>query len=553
MGRRTSKLNIRSALISYLLLGIVLPVCLFGACFTLLMNHALKKNAYEAAEQAVETSAVQVDNLISGISYTASYIIGSSDVLNKVQIIETDPSSADAMWARESLIKYVRSLGNIALYAYNPDVSIIMTNGIVIGADSIHYLDQAEVDRLFAQPVFDGSFSVWREPLSDAVASDLVSYWTIRNRGEIAALLRISIPERSLWDNLANHTLLQHHLVIQYRGSPICVKEFDDSSGYAAPVVYSIFLRNWNMTLEATIPTSVVEQDLAPQAFLFLLFLLLLLLLLFVIIMQVSKQISRPIEQIVMQMRRLQEGDTSPSPVLESYQEIRSLSETLNELAERIDSLIQKAALEASQREQIYYETLMAQINPHFLYNTLNSIKWMAIINGNTAVAEMLGKLGNNLRYSFDRKSSYVTVEKELAFLNDYFALLQMRFGNGITFRTDLPQALMHEVIPRFCIQPFIENAVSHGFEEITEGEILLTAVQDGNDLVFTVRDDGAGMEEETARAQLEGHGGSASSAGLGIRNVQERIQLLFGPQYGLEIHSSPGAGCTVIIRLPMQ
>ena len=190
MRRRDSKLTISNALIFYLFMGIVLPVCLFGMCFTLVMNHTLRKNAHEAAEQAVETSAVQVDNLISGISYTASYIIGSSDVLEKVQTIEADPTSADAMWAREYLIKCVRSLGNIALYAYNPDVSIITTNGIVVGVDYIHYLDQEDVDELFALPVFDDSFSVWHEPQSDVVTADLVSYWTIRTRGEIAALLR---------------------------------------------------------------------------------------------------------------------------------------------------------------------------------------------------------------------------------------------------------------------------------------------------------------------------------------------------------------------------
>ena len=344
MRRRDSKLTISNALIFYLFMGIVLPVCLFGMCFTLVMNHTLRKNAHEAAEQAVETSAVQVDNLISGISYTASYIIGSSDVLEKVQTIEADPTSADAMWAREYLIKCVRSLGNIALYAYNPDVSIITTNGIVVGVDYIHYLDQEDVDELFALPVFDDSFSVWHEPQSDAVTADLVSYWTIRTRGEIAALLRISIPEHALWDNLANHALLQHHLELQYQGNIICVKEFDNSAEYADPMDYSTFLRNWNMTFVATMPTAIVESDLVRQVLLFLLFFLLLLALLFIIIIRVARQISHPIEQIDSQMCRLQKGDTSLSPVLDSYQEIHSLSENLNELALRIDGLVEKAA-----------------------------------------------------------------------------------------------------------------------------------------------------------------------------------------------------------------
>lgn len=553
MRRRDSKLTISNALIFYLFMGIVLPVCLFGMCFTLVMNHTLRKNAHEAAEQAVETSAVQVDNLISGISYTASYIIGSSDVLEKVQTIEADPTSADAMWAREYLIKCVRSLGNIALYAYNPDVSIITTNGIVVGVDYIHYLDQEDADALFALPVFDDSFSVWHEPQSDAVTADLVSYWTIRTRGEIAALLRISIPEHALWDNLANHTLLQHHLELRYQGDTICVKEFDNSAEYADPMDYSTFLRNWNMTFVATMPTAIVESDLVRQVLLFLLFFLLLLALLFIIIIRVARQISHPIEQIDSQMCRLQKGDTSLSPVLDSYQEIHSLSENLNELALRIDGLVEKAAQEAKQKEQIYYETLMAQINPHFLYNTLNGIKWMAVINGNSAVADMLIKLGNNLRYSFDHKSTYITVEKELAFLKDYFALLQMRFGSGIIFLTDIPQELLYEPIPRFCIQPFIENAMSHGFEGMSEGEIILSAAQENDTLVFRDQDNGAGMEPEKAQALLQGQGESATSTGLGVWNVQQRIQLLYGPRFGLEIQSRPGQGCTVTIRLPMQ
>lgn len=552
MNRLAIKLNIRNALISYLLLGIVLPVCLFGVFFTLVMSHTLKKNAYSAAKQAMETSSVQMDSLISGISYTASYIISNSSVLKNIQAIETDPVSANAMWGREFLIRYMRGLSNVALYAYNPDVSIITTSGVVVGVDYIQYLGQSEISRLFSNTVFGDNFSIWHDPLRDAVSADLVSYWTIRDHGDMIALLRISIPESPLWDLLANHTLLQHHLEVHYRDEPICIKNFD-SGAYANPVVYSLFLRNWNMTLEVTVPAAAVEKDLAGQVFLLAVFLLLLLLLLLTIILRVSDQISKPICRIVTQMRHLQEGDTSLSPIPESYREVRLLSETLNELAIRIDGLIQKAAQEATRREQIYYETLMAQINPHFLYNTLNSIKWMAIINGNSAVAEMLVKLGNNLRYSFDSKSSYVTVEKELMFLKDYFALLQMRFGNGITFIADIPPELLRERIPRFCIQPFIENAVSHGFDGTTQGKIILTAAESEDQLIFKVIDNGVGMDPEIVRAQLEELGKSATSTGLGIRNVQQRIQLLFGPRFGLKIQSQPGAGCTVIIRLPMQ
>lgn len=549
MTGRTGKLNIHSALISYLLVGIVLPVCLFGTGLTLIYNRTLKEHAYEAACQAAETSAVQMDSLISGISYTASYIISNDEVLEKIRYIRADPTSAESMWGREFLIKYMRSLGNVALYSYNPDISIIMPNGVVVGSDYIRYMEPEETKSLFSLSAFEGKFSVWHDPLESAPGSDLVSYWLIQDHHETAALLRILIPETPLWDLLANHPLLQHRLEIHCRGERICFKEFDGSTDQAKSIEYTQFLRNWNMTLKVIIPSEVVEGNLANQLLLFLVFFMLLLLLLFIMILHISSRISHPIRHVVTQIRRLQQGDTSPSPVQESYQEIQLLSATLNELALRIDGLIQEAAREARQKEQNYYETLMAQINPHFLYNTLNSIKWLAIINGNSAVAEMLVKLGNNLRYSFDQKSADITVEKELVFLEDYFALLQMRFGNGITFSREVPQELLYERIPRFCIQPFLENAVFHGFDGTTEGQILLTAAREEETLVFRLRDNGRGMTPEAARACLEGQ----PSSGLGIRNVQQRIRLLFGPQFGLEIQSRPGAGCTVIIRLPMQ
>lgn len=267
----------------------------------------------------------------------------------------------------------------------------------------------------------------------------------------------------------------------------------------------------------------------------------------------ISSRITVPIRELEKSVNALESGNLDVEVYQGGSYEIRHLGRSIGEMARQIKVLMQDIVAEHESKRKSEFDTLQSQINPHFLYNTLNGIKWMAVINGNSAVADMLIKLGNNLRYSFDHKSTYITVEKELAFLKDYFALLQMRFGSGIIFLTDIPQELLYEPIPRFCIQPFIENAMSHGFEGMSEGEIILSAAQENDTLVFRVQDNGAGMEPEKAQALLQGQGESATSTGLGVWNVQQRIQLLYGPRFGLEIQSRPGQGCTVTIRLPMQ
>ncbi len=199
-------------------------------------------------------------------------------------------------------------------------------------------------------------------------------------------------------------------------------------------------------------------------------------------------------------------------------------------MAVHIDELIKDVREESRLREKLYYESLMAQINPHFLYNSLNSIKWISTLNGNTLAADMLGKLGNILHYSFDSNQYSISVGKEIAFLNDYVAMLQLRYGNSIDFSVDIDPSLCSATIPRFCLQPLIENAFMHGLFSRPDGRITLCAAVEGNQLTLTVADDGVGMDEQTAALALSGdHGRKISGTGIGLPNVHNRIQLLYG------------------------
>ncbi|MEL7603050.1 MAG: histidine kinase, partial [Bacillota bacterium] len=273
---------------------------------------------------------------------------------------------------------------------------------------------------------------------------------------------------------------------------------------------------------------------------------------LLVIIGVLSNYITQPLLLAARQLKDIREGDYSVAGAKSWIREIAEIRGNLNDVAVHIDELIKDVREESRLREKLYYESLMAQINPHFLYNSLNSIKWISTLNGNTLAADMLGKLGNILHYSFDSNQYSISVDKEIAFLNDYVAMLQLRYGNSIDFSVDIDPSLYSATIPRFCLQPLIENAFMHGLFSRPDGRITLSAAVEGDQLTLTVADDGVGMDEQTAALALsDDPGRKISGTGIGLPNVHNRIQLLYGSRYGLRIDSKPGEGCRIDVVLP--
>lgn len=212
-------------------------------------------------------------------------------------------------------------------------------------------------------------------------------------------------------------------------------------------------------------------------------------------------------------------------------------------------------------RQQAELDALQSQINPHFLYNTLDSIRGQALAEGAEDIANMTEALSTFFRYSISNRSNVVTLEEELENIRSYFMIQQFRFNNR--FRLEMPEfpkdLLEACRLPKLTLQPILENTILHGMEgKIGQGVITLRVEQTGNRTLITVSDDGAGMREETLlRLQaklrdeepvpLERKQGS----GIALPNVNRRIKLLFGPEYGVRIMSTLGLGTDVEISLP--
>lgn len=545
-----ASMSIQQVLLLLLVCGIIVPVFFFALGLTHITSQNLLDTQEAFAWQTVQNNAQQLEHTIASISYTAAYITSSSDLQRNAAAIAHDFSSPEAVFGKEDILRFIRSVASANLYTLDPKLSVIFPSGYVLNGEYGLWMENPE--SLF-NAFSDDKNAIWYSPEEQNASTDLNSYWAIRCFGELVGILHIRIPGDVFWSQFSNHPLLQYRQEIYNGDTLICTNQAEPHTQIQDTIDYTQGLQRWGMTLTVTVPQQMITQSVKKQSALFFCFFLVLICCLLLCILLISHHISRSIRKVVMQAQRIQSGDLSQQPSPNSYAEINLLSDHLNKAAARIHQLMDEAVCQARLKERIHYEMLMAQINPHFLYNTLNSIKWLATINGSEAVADMLGKLGSTLHYAFKQNSELISIHEELDFLDHYVELLQFRYGSSISFEKQIPAVLMEEEIPRFCIQPLIENALTHGLYHTQDGVIHLDIQTKGNNLCITVSDNGLGMDQEKAEQVLAQPHRSGGFNGIGVWNIQQRIQLLFGCSYGLKITSSPNCGCRVEMTIPRQ
>lgn len=242
------------------------------------------------------------------------------------------------------------------------------------------------------------------------------------------------------------------------------------------------------------------------------------------------------------------------------------VGEEIEEVVDKFTSLRNKKDLTKVFDKHMELTALQSQINPHFLYNTLESIRGQALIDDNFEIAKMVEALASFFRYSISKKRNLVTLREELSNIQNYMLIQRYRFNNRFSLEVliDEEDEIAYDyLIPKLIIQPVVENAVFHGLEEIKEGgkvdiEIIVTE----KNMILTVSDNGKGMEKETLRKindkvhfsdfRLEEDELSKQvNTGIGLSNIHKRIQLLFGEMYGIQIYSTKGQGTDVEITLP--
>lgn len=273
-----------------------------------------------------------------------------------------------------------------------------------------------------------------------------------------------------------------------------------------------------------------------------------------------SYALTNPLRKMMRLMKNVQEGDFNVQFQVKYRDEVGQLGNQFNRMIVRIDQLIQDIYFMETKKKEAELHALQSQINPHFMYNTLESIRMAAELNDDRIAADMLAVLGKLLRYSISDLHEEVTLENELEHVSNYVEMLNYRYPNRFRLENRVSPELYGYPVIKLVLQPIVENAMYHGMDESKPVmHISVASELTRSSLLLRIRDNGTGMDEEALMrlsrklAGAKDAGAKQKTGGIGLKNVNERIKLHYGNGYGLKVNSAPGQGTEVMINLPIE
>jgi len=269
----------------------------------------------------------------------------------------------------------------------------------------------------------------------------------------------------------------------------------------------------------------------------------------------ISTSISAPLHRLTESMKKVSTGNLSITVVDKSNDEISFLTLKFNSMIQQLSDLMEHTKQEQIKKREIELQMLQAQINPHFLFNTLNSLKWTAAINHVPVVSDGLTALAELLRNTIVDKKEMIPLRDEISNIENYIIIQRLRFGTLFTIEYNIEESLLDASVLKFILQPIVENSLIHGLDGAEQNNpiIFISAQMIGEQLKITVGDNGRGMNEEQLKRLLDfTYREKHRLSNIGVRNVHERIQLNFGTIYGITIHSQINEGTQVLLTMPM-
>ena len=540
--------------------------------------------ALQTAATAIHRDIEEVDDLASWCAYNPSmrtYLL--ADVGSNNQALSMYPTIS-AKYSTLRTMQYVQRFMLINAKGRQMVFGTAVTNTVAMTPEVLARI-----------PGYDEEYSGWscimRDPMAlPSQALDtipLTRKLTLSGTGReahicafvspaliTAALKGFTMPEGSslLWQMGGryygiNGNILTEEPLSDIPAEQLDVDMLDDSTevysiaaGYDAQLMVRYPIGVHDLYLIEIIPNGPLQRQIPYLSDSLVISLLAILVLGLLLAFLLHRMITPPITALQNRITQISSGDFSFDPAIEWNNELGDIGRGINSMSASVTALMGHRLEDEKQKQDLEYRMLQNQINPHFIYNTLNSIKWMATIQHAPGIAEMVTALSRLLKSVSKSNERLVPLYEEFALLNDYFTIQQYRYGGTITLDVSYieDEKLNHScLIPRFTLQPLVENAIFHGIEpKGSAGEVTLRVERDtaNGDVLIRLTDDGIGMTAEQAAKALQEPGPEEAAAKyrhVGMWNVHKRLQYSFGEAYGLSIESEPGVGTTVMVHLP--
>ena len=316
-------------------------------------------------------------------------------------------------------------------------------------------------------------------------------------------------------------------------------------------VFFKVAQDKYNLSAYALMPQSLLRENQKTLTRNLLLIAGMVIVLAMLISAFISRTLSRPLERMTGTVKQIRDGDTQLRIQNCKEDELGELGRSFNEMLDRIENLVSREYEAKLMLKQAEYNALQAQINPHFLYNTLDTMSSIADIRGCPEVSALSQSLSNIFRYSLDMKNPFSTVAGEIVHLKNYIYVMNVRMQEEVEYVFDVEDSILKSTMPRISIQPLVENALTHGLRgSRRKKRIVITAKREGENLVISVEDNGIGIPEEE-RQELLNPDRKNHTKSIGLNNIHSRMKILYGEAYGVTIESKIGEGTKVSLVIP--
>ncbi len=538
-------------LLAFLLIGVV-PLLICTVLMLNIFRVTLAGNARDAAEAELDGAVGSFDSLLHGGTEVLDAL--SCDRLICSELAQPGAAASQSVYdALYSLSSELRGQADFALYS--SDGALLFTTGTGSADElNVHWglLNSAAGSD---GAVFAGSGGSFQAAKAVSDSSGPIGYAVMSlNRAQLDELFSAYVGTGGLllldpyWDcvyssqnadgetlaPLLRDRLLSGQSLSDGSGSEFYVAE-SATSGFVLLYVQPEPVADWVMRLLYIVAAVTILICLALCA---------------LVSMRLSRQLFEPIRELNAAMGAVEEGRLDTRLEVRSTDEMGQLAGRFNRMAERLRAHLDESVRRRQELSDAQIRMMQAQLNPHFLYNTLDTVKWMGKINQVPEVATVAADLADILRSSISG-NEFVTLSQELTTLNRYVEIQSIRFPGKFTLTTDVDEAAPDVLVPKLMLQPIVENSIIHGFAE-SGGTISVTARLDAGELEVTVRDDGCGMSDESMK-RFRDPGANEKRHHLGLRNVDAILRLHYGEGHGLRFLPTEGRGTCVSMNLPAR
>ncbi len=553
--------------ITFYLIGIVLLSTLLVAFFLILSYYqtfesTLLSSAITSAEQSVK----QVTNTIN--NYSTDILSKMSKVSEVISQKQNQEEIIDYMSTMKNLNNDIASIviysttGEVLDYVSDTPMKEYVTNNLSFPGD-LAKRGNDFITNTHVLNLFEGSYpwviTIGKKQWAGSYNQDIYITMDIQFSSMALYIDEVGIGDHGYCFIIGSDQTLVYHPLQQLINLDIKSEDlnklshtnigtFIDQGGIYSIQEISEF--NWKV-VGVSFVSELVDSKVTQAFYKIVVLLVGILTVTVVIAYMVSHSLTSPMRQLVIAMKEFEKNAIDfKYKSRDSVKEVNDLSQSFEHMVLRIQELMDKVKNEEITLRKTELKALQAQINPHFLYNTLDSIQWMCEQNKNEDAVHMVGALAQLFRISISKGYELIPIEREVMHAKNYLVIQSYRYKDQFFYEFNIEEEALGYYCNKITLQPLIENALYHGISRmVDQGEILIKIYLDGNDVIFEVKDNGVGMTQEQVDNILKKE--LTDSKGIGVKNVNDRIKIYFGDEYGITVMSELDEGTTIKIKIP--